>query len=69
MKNKIKLTECPRCKNDYFLLKKEKCLFCGYDKGFEEAEQAIQDLKDAIYNEFIKIGKWLRNIFMYKVDK
>lgn len=63
------LTICPKCGKDSFYSKRDRCLECGYDKGFQDAEQAIQDLKDAIYNELVKMGKWLRNIFMYEVDK
>jgi len=61
---KPELIDCPKCKHKYYYEKKSKCLWCGYDKGFEEAEKAMQDLKDAVYDELIKIGKWVRSIFM-----
>ncbi len=66
--NDLLLTKCIRCGNDYFSQKKEKCFYCGYDQGFEKAEQAWEDLKDAVYAELYKMGRsiygWFKRHFM-----
>ena len=62
------LTDCPKCNEPYYYKRKEKCLYCDYDKSYEDLLLAVAELKEAIAIELIKVVKWVKNIFMEEVE-
>ncbi len=63
-----RFTNCPICNKPYYYIPKKKCIACGYNKDIDEFREAVQELKEVIADEIIKVVKWLRNIFMEEVE-